>query len=106
MMALRQAKDVNEANRASSNIPIQTWPIDEPQRVGLGVAAEARIVVPVPVVVQAGLDLEPLAREARVERGGTSEALRLAQAPPYRVSHRGFGGVDRRDQALRGVRRR
>ena len=97
---------IDQDERRSFRIPIHTGPIDEPERVGLGVAADAGIVVPVPVVVQAGLDLEPLAREARVERGGTSEALRLAQAPPYRVSHRGFGGVDRRDQALRGVRRR
>ena len=44
--------------------------------------------------------------EAGVERGGAGEALRLALGPLYRVPHRGFGGVDRRDQALRGVRRR
>ena len=39
--------------RTAPRIPVHTWPIHEAERVGLGVAAQGRIVVPVPVVMQA-----------------------------------------------------
>jgi len=39
---------------------------DVPERVWAGVAAECRVVVPVPIVVQPGLELEPLTRKALV----------------------------------------
>jgi hypothetical protein len=40
-------------------IPIHTRPIDEAEGVGLRVAADGGIVAPVPVVMQAGFELEP-----------------------------------------------
>ena len=44
---------VNEVLWSSFGIPIHTRPIDKSEGVGLGVAADGRIVAPVPVVVQA-----------------------------------------------------
>jgi len=66
------------AQRISDGIPIHTRSIDEAERVGLGVAAQRRIVMPVSVIVQPRFDLEPLAREARVERRRTRDRLRRA----------------------------
>ncbi len=54
--------------RLSTRIPIHTRPIHEPERVRLRVAPQGRIVLPVPVVVQAGFGLEPLAGEAGIQR--------------------------------------
>ena len=39
--------------RTPTRIPINTWPIDEAEGIGLRVAAEAWIVVSMPVVMQA-----------------------------------------------------
>ena len=47
-------------------------------RVWLGIATGAGYM-PVPVIVQAGFDLEPLAGEAGVERGGAGDRLRRAR---------------------------
>ena len=55
--------------RRGFHIPINTRAVDEPQRIGLRKPADGGIIMPVPVVVQAGFELEPLAREARVEHG-------------------------------------
>lgn len=41
----------------------------EPEWIGGDVAAEARVVMPVPVIRQAVLQLEPLAGEAHIVRG-------------------------------------
>lgn len=50
-----------------------TRAIDEAERVGLGVAAERLIDMPVPVVVQHFFDLEPLTRETGVQSGAAVE---------------------------------
>ena len=44
---------INKTQRTPTRIPIHTRPIDKPERVGLGVAADGWIIVAVPVVVQA-----------------------------------------------------
>ena len=58
---------INPFKWAVADIRIHARPIDEPERIGLRIPADGGIVVPVPVVVQAGFDLEPLAGEAGVE---------------------------------------
>ena len=51
-------------------IPIDTGPIHQPQRVCLQIPSRCRIVIPHPVLVQAGFGLEPLAGEPRVGGDG------------------------------------
>jgi hypothetical protein len=62
--------------RITTRIRIHTRPIDEPERVGLGVAARGRIIVAVPVVVQAGLELIPLAGQTVLVRQRTGDRMR------------------------------
>ena len=53
-------------HRIRAGIAIDTRPIHQPQRVGLDVPSGRRVIVPHPVLVQAGLALKPLAGEAEV----------------------------------------
>jgi hypothetical protein len=55
--------------RALQRIPIDTRPIDEPQRIGLEISSCCWIVVSHPVLVQARFHLEPLAGEAEGDGG-------------------------------------
>ena len=50
--------------RVLERVAVDARSVDEPERIGLDVAPGRRIVVAHPVLVQAGLSLEPLATEA------------------------------------------
>ncbi len=52
--------------RVLQRVAVDARPIDQPQRVRLHVPSRRRVVVPHPVLVQAGFALEPLAGEAQV----------------------------------------
>ena len=65
--------------------------------------AQRRIVVPVPVVMQAGFELVPLAGEARVERGGPGDRVHAAPGQPDRVPDHGFGAVRHADGPIEVV---
>ena len=104
--------DINRYLRGTTCIPLYTRPIDEPERIGLGVSPERRIVMPVPVVVQAGFDLEPLAGEAGVERLRAGDQLRLtsldgaADSRPRKGLGRSERAVSRWRSTARPWRRR
>ena len=49
--------------------------------------------MPVPVVMQAGLELEPLSGEARVERLGSGQGIRRTPGGIRYVPNRRLGGV-------------
>ena len=79
--------------RRTPRIRIQTRAVDEAERVGLGVAAEGGIVMPVPVVMQAGLQLEPLAGKTDVQRLRAGDGVRGAPRRPDHVPDGGLGSV-------------
>ncbi len=62
--------------RVLQRVAVDARPIDQPQRVGLHVPPRRGVVVPHPVLVQAGFGLEPLAGEAQrgVGAGGCVHA--------------------------------
>ena len=62
--------------RVLPHIPINTRPIDQPQRIGFQIPPRRRIIIPHPVLVQAGFGLEPLAGEAE----GRGDAARSADS--------------------------
>ncbi len=72
--------------RAAPRIPVHTRAIHEAERVGLGVAAQGWIVVPVPVVMQARFELVPLAGEAGVERRRAGDRPRAARSSARRFT--------------------
>ena len=53
--------------RTVPRVCIDAWPVDKAEGIGLGVAACGGVVMAVPVVGEACLDLEDLAGEAQVE---------------------------------------
>ena len=88
---------------AALRIRIHTRSIHKPQRVGLGVAAEARIVVAVPVVVQATFELEPLAGEAGVQRLRAGRRMEGAPGGVDHIPDGGFCGVRHPHRAVQMV---
>jgi hypothetical protein len=56
---------VHQVDRVCPHIGVGVEAAFEADRVGLEVAAEAGVVVAVPVLVEAGLGIEELAREAK-----------------------------------------
>ena len=56
--------------------------------------------MPVPVVMQAGFQLEPLAGEARVERLGSRQRMRRAPGGVDHVPDAGFGGIRHAHRAV------
>ena len=94
---------IGEPNRRSDGIPIHARPIDEPERVGLGVAAEGRIVVPMPVVMQPGFELEPLPGEPRIEHSSPRDRMRRTPRRPRRGPHDGLRRVRHADRAMQMI---
>jgi hypothetical protein len=54
-------------HRALQRIPIYARPIHQPQRVRFQIPPRRRVIIPHPVLVQAGLGLKPLAGEAGID---------------------------------------
>lgn len=71
--------------RIAPRIPIHTRPINEAERIGLGVAAQAWIAMAMPAVMQAGFELEPLAGEAEVHGERAGERLNGAPGLVFRT---------------------
>ena len=91
-------------HRALQGIPIHTRPVHQPERVGLQVTPGRRVVVAVPVLVQPGLGLEPLAGEAQaLRRQGAGIHVDRMDAAEGGVGcgpdHRA-GGVGRHDRPV------
>ncbi len=66
----------------------------------MGVAAQGGIVAPVPVVMQAGFDLEPLAGEAGVVGGGADDGVDATPGLPDGVPDAGLRGGGHLDRAV------
>jgi hypothetical protein len=94
---------VNLALRYPLHIGIEGGSIHEPQRIGLGVAAQRWIVLPVPVVVQAGFGLEPLAGEAGVEGGGAVDHVGGAERLPEGIPDQRLGRSRHLDRTVEVV---
>ena len=73
---------ISNLDRRVHAIGIDTRTIHEPQGIGLGVSSCDRIVIPVPVVVHPGFDLEVLAGEAEVVGCGAGDGLDFAPGLP------------------------
>ena len=57
---------VGLSERRACCIAVDTRPIDEPERIRLGIPPGDGVVMPVPIVRKAGFDLEVLPGEAQV----------------------------------------
>ena len=80
-----QAIGIEPHHRVAAGVAIQIQPPGQPDRIGLQIAAQRRVVGAVPVVGIAGLRIGVLAGEALVERRG---AWRPRGSPPARPSSR------------------
>ena len=71
-------------------ISIDTGPIEKPKRVGLQIPPRCWIIIPHPVLVEAGFGLEPLAGEAGGDggSGGGADAAEgeVACGPDFRAA--------------------
>lgn len=95
---------IHTHKRAVPRIGIDTRPVDEAERVGLGVAAGNGIVVAVPVVVKPGLDLIELAGEAHIQRERTRDGKCLAPRTPGSLPDDGLGAVGDQNRSRQMVR--
>jgi len=58
-----ESEGIGVQNRVAQRVRIRTEPTVEPNRITLQVASDARVIVPMPVLVQPRLRIEILARQ-------------------------------------------